>query len=122
MARIYRIAADERVEGQPTAGIAREQAMQTDGLWSGFVRTDPGSVSGWHHHGEFESSIYVLTGQIRMEFGADGSEAFVAGPGDFVYVGKGIVHREGNPSDELGTFVVTRGGSGEAVFNVDGPA
>ena len=122
MSTIYRVTADERIEGQPTPGMAREQAMQTDGLWSGFVRTDPGMVSGWHHHGEFESSIYVLTGGIRMEFGPDGSESFVAGPGDFVFVGKGIVHREGNPTDETGTFIVTRGGSGEAVFNVDGPA
>lgn len=122
MTTIYRITGDERVEGQTTPGMAREQAMQTEGLWSGFIRTDPGMVSGWHHHGEYESSIYVLTGGIRMEFGPGGAESFVAEPGDFVYVGKGIVHREGNPSDEPGTFVVTRGGSGEAVLNVDGPA
>ena len=121
MSTIYRITPDERVEGQPTSGMLREQAVRTDGLWSGFVRTDPGMVSGWHHHGDYESSIYLLTGLLRMEFGPDGSESFVAGPGDFVYVGRGIVHREGNPSDEPATFVVTRGGRGAAVFNVEGP-
>ena len=63
----------------------------------------------------------MLSGTLGMEFGSEGSHSFVAGPGDFVYVGKWIVHREGNPSDERSTFVVTRGGEGEVVVNVDGP-
>jgi uncharacterized RmlC-like cupin family protein len=25
------------------------------------VRTEPGMVSGWHHHGEYETVIYVLS-------------------------------------------------------------
>lgn len=121
MSRIYRVTPGERVEGQPTPGMAREQAIQTDQMWSGFVRTDPGMVSGWHHHGGYESAIYVLTGAVRMEFGADGAETFDAGPGDFVFVGKHVVHRESNPSTEPGTIVVVRAGEGEAVFNVGGP-
>ena len=122
MSTIFRVPPDDRVEGQATSGMVREEAIATDRLWSGFVTTEPQMVSGWHHHSGYESSIYVLTGQLRMEFGSDGSHSFVAGPGDFVYVGKGIVHREGNPSDEPSTFVVTRGGEGEVVVNVDGPA
>ena len=122
MSTIYRITPDERAEDpQPTSGMMREQAVQTEGMWSGFVRTEPGMVSGWHHHGEYESSIYVLSGSIRMEFGTAGEEAFEAGPGDFVFVGKHIVHREGNPSDRQSTFVVVRAGEGEPVFNVEGP-
>jgi hypothetical protein len=31
------------------------------------------------------------------------------------------VHREGNPADEEARIVVVRSGSGESVFNVDGP-
>jgi uncharacterized RmlC-like cupin family protein len=121
LSTIYRVTPGERVEGQPTQGILREQAVQTDGMWSGFARTEPGMVSGWHHHGEYESSIYVLTGSLHMEFGPDGQEAFDAGPGDFVFVGKGVVHRESNPSTEQGTMVVVRAGQGEPVTNVDGP-
>jgi len=90
-------------------------------MWAGFVRTDAGTISGWHHHGAYESAIYILTGALRMEFGPDGQEAFDAGPGDFVYVGKGAVHRESNPSDEDATIVVVRAGEGEPVINVDGP-
>lgn len=78
-------------------------------------------VSGWHHHGEHESSIYILTGSLQMEFGLGGQDAFDARPGDFVFIGKGVVHREGNPSTEQGTMVVVRAGQGEPVINVDGP-
>jgi uncharacterized RmlC-like cupin family protein len=121
MGGIYRISPDERVEGQPTPGMTREQAIQTDGMWAGRVRTDAGMVSGWHHHAAYESAIYVINGALRMEYGPNGEETFDAGPGDFVFVGKGIVHRESNPSDEDATIVVVRAGEGEPVVNVDGP-
>jgi uncharacterized RmlC-like cupin family protein len=121
MSTIYRITPGERVEGQPTSGIVRERAVETEGMWAGFARTEAGMVSGWHHHGEYESAIYVLTGSLRMEFGSGGEESFDAGPGDFVFVGRGIVHRESNPSTEQGTIVVVRAGQGEPLTNVDGP-
>jgi uncharacterized RmlC-like cupin family protein len=121
MSTIYRVTPEERVEGQPTPGMIREQAVHTDGMWAGFVRTDPGMVSGWHHHGSFDSSIYVLSGSLRMEFGPGGDESFDAGPGDFVFVGKQLVHRESDPSPEAATIVVVRAGEGEPVINVDGP-
>ena len=118
---IYRITPEERVEGQPTEGIVREQAVQTEGMWSGLARTEAGMVSGWHHHGRYESTIYVLTGMLRMEFGPGGEETFDAGPGDFVFVGKHAVHRESNPSSDEAVFLVVRAGEGEPVVNVDGP-
>jgi uncharacterized RmlC-like cupin family protein len=111
----------ERTPGPVTPGMDREQAFATDGTWSGLVRTEPGMVSGWHHHGEFESVIYVLTGALRMEFGPGGSQTLDAGPGDFLYVPKGAVHRESNPTSEPADIIVVRAGSGESTFNVDGP-
>jgi uncharacterized RmlC-like cupin family protein len=118
---IFRITPEERMEGQPTPGVTREQAVQTEGMWSGLARTEPGMVSGWHHHGDYESTIYVLTGSLRMEFGSKGQETFDADPGDFVFVGKGVVHRESNPSTERGTIVVVRAGHCDPVTNVEGP-
>ena len=118
---VRRIRPSERVEGPVTSGMTRSQAVETDAMWVGLARTEPGMVSGWHHHGDHESSIYVVSGTLRMEFGPDGSEAFDAGPGDFVYVGRETVHREGNPSDEPADIVVVRAGTGESVVNVDGP-
>ena len=118
---LYRVTPEERVEGKPTPGMAREEAIQTNGMWAGFVTTEAGMVSGWHHHGEYESAIYVITGGIRMEFGPGGSERFDAGPGDFVYVPKHAIHRESDPASEPSTIVVVRAGRGEPVFNVEGP-
>jgi hypothetical protein len=63
----------------------------------GVVHTEAGMVSGWHHHGGYETVIYVLTGLLRMEFGPGGATTVVAGPGDFVYVPTGVVHRESIP-------------------------
>jgi uncharacterized RmlC-like cupin family protein len=121
MDTLYRITPHGRVEGAPTPGMAREQAIATDGMWAGFVMTEPGMVSGWHHHGDYESAIYVISGGIRMEFGPGGSESFDAGPGDFVYVPKHAIHRESDPGSEVSHIVVVRAGEGEPVFNVEGP-
>jgi uncharacterized RmlC-like cupin family protein len=107
--------------GPSTPGMERQQAVATDGMWSGFVRTQAGMVSGWHHHGEYETTIYVLAGGLRMEFGSDGATIVEAGPGDFVYVPKGAVHRESNPSAEPADIVVVRAGRGESTVNVAGP-
>jgi uncharacterized RmlC-like cupin family protein len=101
--------------------MIREEALSTDGMWAGLLRTPTGMVSGWHHHGDYESTIYVLSGGLRMEFGVGGSDALDAGPGDFLYVARRAVHRESNPTEEEAQAVVVRSGSGEPVFNVDGP-
>ena len=90
-------------------------------MWAGFVTTEAGMVSGWHHHGDHESTIYVMTGAMRMEFGPGGAEVIEAGPGDFLYVPPHVIHRESNPSEQAGTAIVVRAGTGDPVTNVDGP-
>ena len=116
------IRAGERTEGAPTPGMIREEAIATDRLWAGYVRTEAGMVSGWHHHGDYESSIFVMTGALVMEFGPEGTERLEAGPGDFVYVAPRAVHREANPTDAESHVIVVRAGEGPPVINVDGPA
>src|SRR5690349_1753872 len=39
----------ERQPGPVTPGMDRQQSFHTEGMWSGFVRTEPGMTSGWHH-------------------------------------------------------------------------
>jgi uncharacterized RmlC-like cupin family protein len=73
-APVRRVRPTERTEGEPTPGMTREQAVTTDKVWAGFVRTDAGMVSGWHHHGEYETSICVISGALRMECGPGGAE------------------------------------------------
>lgn len=115
------VRSDDRTEGPPTAGMSREQAFATEGLWAGLVTTDPRMVSGWHHHGQYETAIYVLSGALRMESGPGGSSEIDAGPGDFVLVPKGVVHRESNPSTAPTEVIVVRAGTGTSTFNVEGP-
>ena len=118
---VRRISPDERVDGPSTPGMGRFTAVDSDRLWAGGARTDPGMVSSWHHHGDHESAIYVVSGAIGMEFGPGGAKVFDAGPGDFVYVPRGSIHRESNPTDVPADIVVARAGTGGSVFNVDGP-
>jgi uncharacterized RmlC-like cupin family protein len=116
------VSPSDRTPGPSTPGMDRQQAVATEHMWSGVACTQAGMVSGWHHHGEYETMIYVLTGALLMEFGPGGSSTVAAGPGDFVYVPKGAVHRESNPSAEPADIIVVRAGSGESTINVDGPA
>jgi uncharacterized RmlC-like cupin family protein len=119
--RVVRIGPEDRVPGQPTSGMVREEAVATDGTWAGVARTDAGMVSGWHHHGEHRSVIYVVSGVLRMESGPGGMEVVEAHPGDFVSVPPGAIHRESNPSGEEGRIVVFRSGTGPVVVNVEAP-
>ena len=113
---------DRRHETSQTPGMDREQAVRTTSMWAGIAKTAGNTFSGWHHHGAYESVIYVLKGRLRLEFGKGGKELLEAGAGDTLYVAPGEVHREGNPDYEPSELFVTRGGSGEIVVNVDGPS
>ena len=112
----------DRVEGERTPGMTREQAVAIEGMWAGLVRTEAHMITGWHHHADYDTSIYVVDGVLKMESGPGGTEVVEAGPGDFMHVPKGAIHREGNPTDQESRVVVVRAGRGPAVINVDGPA
>jgi uncharacterized RmlC-like cupin family protein len=118
---VRRIRPNELTEGPVTTGMQRRQAFATGRVWSGLVHTEAGAFSAWHHHGDHESVIYVVSGGLRMESGAGGSDVFDAAPGEFIYIPRYTVHREGNTTDLVASIVVTRAGSGESVINVDGP-
>ena len=110
-----------RISGDPTPGMQRELAISTDRSWAGFVTTGAGMVSGWHHHGDYESHVYVLSGGLRVESGPGGAHVIEAEPGDFVFIPAHVIHREQNPTDTDAAVIVVRTGSGESVVNVDGP-
>jgi uncharacterized RmlC-like cupin family protein len=116
------VVADELTDSDPTPGMRRQLAMQRAGMWTGTVDTEPHATSGWHHHGEYETTLYIVSGRMRMESGPGGGDVVEAGPGDFLRVPAGAVHRESNPSAEPGRAVIVRCGTGEPTYNVDGPA
>jgi uncharacterized RmlC-like cupin family protein len=117
-----RIRPEDRVPGHSTPGMTREEAFATEAMWAGVARTAPGGVSAWHHHGEYQTTIFVARGRLRMESGPGGSAVEEAVVGDFVYVPPFAIHRESNPGDEESTLVLVRAGTGPVVVNVDGPA
>jgi uncharacterized RmlC-like cupin family protein len=119
---VARVAPAQRRPGAATPGMTREEAFDTGATWAGLVRTGARMLSGWHHHGEYESVIYVLAGRLRMESGPGGTSVVEAVPGDFLLVPRGAIHREGNPEEVDGAAIVVRSGSGPPVVNVEGPA
>jgi len=115
------IPSDALTEADPTPGMHRLAAFAVDGLWAGLVHTEPGATSGWHHHGEHETSLYVVAGRLRVSYGLGGAEVAEAGPGDFLHVPAWTVHREANPTDEVSSAVIARAGRGAPTVNVAGP-
>jgi uncharacterized RmlC-like cupin family protein len=91
------VAADDLTASDPTPGMSRRLAAH-------------------------ETTLYIVSGRMRMESGPGGRHVVEAGPGDFLRVPAGAIHRETNPSDEPGRAVIVRCGSGEPTVNVDGPA
>ncbi|HVL53503.1 MAG TPA: cupin domain-containing protein [Vitreimonas sp.] len=98
----------------PTVGSLR--------LYSSVVTTAAGARTRVHHHGECETSIYILSGRARYTFGPTGlEERFDADPGDFVYIPAGEVHVEENASDtEPLVVVLTRNCPDSHVVYLDG--
>lgn len=121
MTSVRKVAPSDRIESDPTAGMIREEAITTGLTWAGLVRTAPHMTSGWHQHGEHETTIFVLSGVCRIESGPGGKVVTEAHEGDFILVPPQTIHRESNPSDEESHLVVVRAGSGAPTINVDGP-
>lgn len=104
-----------------TSGMHREELISNPDAWVGMVTTEPNFVSGWHHHGDFDTYVYVISGEIKMEFGKSGKEHCIAKSGEVLFVPKGTVHRESNPGEEKQLLFGVRMGKGAPVFNVDKP-
>jgi uncharacterized RmlC-like cupin family protein len=104
-----------------TPGVDRREAFADDHIWAGRSRTEGGAWSGWHVHPGHDTYVFQTQGRLRLEFGPGGAESVEGGPGDFVRIPKGVVHREGNPGTEANEAIVFRVGEGEVLVNLDGP-
>ncbi len=90
-------------------------------LYSSIVTTAPRGRTEIHHHGECETSIYILSGRARFYSGEGLKEIVDAEQGDFVYVPAFEVHVEENASDsEPLVVLLSRNCSGSVVHYVDG--
>lgn len=122
MGKVEIIRKESLVDAAPPAGgdITRAAAFEKEGVWAGRARIGANLDSGWHHHGEHDTYVFVTTGRGRFESGPGGKDVAETGPGDIVFVPAGAVHRELTDSEGLEAFVV-RIGRGELVFPAPGP-
>ena len=93
-----------------------------DQLYTALVSTAPGEKTRIHHHGDCETSIYILSGLARYTWGPTGTEHEMrAGSGDVIYIPAGEVHVEENASsDEPLVVVLTRNCPDSHVVYLDG--
>ena len=118
--------AERRTSAGQNADMERSIAVSADtvgsaGLYSSVVTTAPGARTRIHHHGECETSIFILSGEARYTWGPTGLEqAMDAEAGDFVYIPAGEIHVEENASaDEPLVVVLTRNCPGSVVHYLD---
>ena len=123
---VKRIGRDEiaRSAGQnPAMERAIAISQETCGsanLYSSIVTTGPGGRSEVHHHGDCETSIYVLRGRARFRSGEALRDVATADEGDFVYIAAHEIHVEENASDAEPLVVLrTRNCGGPVVHYVE---
>jgi uncharacterized RmlC-like cupin family protein len=102
------------------AGVC-ESTVGASKIWMGETHMAPGVVSGAHHHGENETSIYVLSGNPVFIYMVDGVEQRIeTKPGDYVYVPPFAPHIESNERGKDEAVVIIARSSQEAIVeNLD---
>lgn len=111
--------AGQNADMERTIVVSRE-TVGSRGLYTSIVTTAAGGRTEVHHHGECETSIYILRGRARFYSGDGLADIVEAQEGDFVYVPAFEVHVEENASDadEL-VVLLSRNCDGSVVHYVD---
>ncbi len=108
--------------GGATPGLVREIALEGDDAVLIHSTAEGGIVSAWHHHGEHNTYGYLVSGDLRFEYGPGGKQSVDIHAGEYFYVPAGVIHRDINPNkDVMQDAIIMRTGSGPENFNVDGP-
>ena len=116
-------------DGRPASGhgaLDRDLAADRSArerLYSSIVSTAPGDRTRIHHHGECETSIYILSGAASLHLGPDRprTRASTAATGDFIYIPAGEIHVEANASaTEPLVVLLTRNCPDSHVVYLDG--
>lgn len=109
-----------------TSGMTRLEAISgttvgSSKLWTGKTLVAPATSSGDHHHGDTETSIYVVSGNPVFVFADGDTEVRLeTEPGDFVFVPPYAPHREENPGDTEAVVVISRSSQEGVVVNLPG--
>jgi uncharacterized RmlC-like cupin family protein len=89
------------------AGVVAE-TVASERLALQLVRIQPGVRSQAHSHGEHESAVYVLEGEVVTWFGDELLKHVTARAGDFVYIPAGVTHVAANYGDADAVALVAR--------------
>jgi len=87
------------------------------------VSTEPSAVTVVHHHGELDTTAYVLAGTMGFYCGPGLREVVAVRAGELVFIEPHAVHAEHNPeSAGANTAIVARDTQGPSMFRCDVPA
>jgi uncharacterized RmlC-like cupin family protein len=89
------------------AGVVAE-TVACEKLALQIVRIQPGVRSQAHFHGEHESAVYVLEGEVVTWFGEGLIKHATARPGDFVFIPAGVPHVAANYGNVDAVALVAR--------------
>jgi uncharacterized RmlC-like cupin family protein len=79
------------------------------GLCMHLIHVPPGARAKAHMHQNHETTLYVLSGRVRMWYGMALEKVMDCQPGDFIYIPAGVPHLPANLSNtEPATAVVAR--------------
>ncbi|MHA6802812.1 cupin domain-containing protein [Salinifilum ghardaiensis] len=114
--RVHRVrSAELSADTAQSTGMNRIEAISgktvgSEHLWTGQTHVAPATASSNHHHGESETSIYVVAGHPRFVYHDGGGEVSLdTEPGDYIYVPPFVPHREENPDpDDEAVVVISR--------------
>src|SRR2546430_9180866 len=101
MPRIDVVHGTDLKKGESTPGIFREKAFQSGNVLMSRTRLERGAVSGWHHHGSHELYGFLVSGQLRLEYGPKGADAAGAGPRGFFPLPPRLLLPDVNPGTPL---------------------
>ena len=101
--------------------VVSRDTVGSRGLYTSVVTTAPGGRTEIHHHGDCETSIYILRGRARFYSGDGLRDVVDADAGDFIFVPAREVHVEENASDSDDLVVLlSRNCDGSVVHYVEG--
>lgn len=120
--RVHHVRSSDLTGDTPQSGGMRRleaisgKSVGSSALWTGETHVAPDTASSDHHHGESETSIYVVSGRPRFVFhDGEGEVVLHTAPGDYVYVPPWAPHREENPDPDTPAVVVISRTTQEAI-------
>ena len=108
----------EAGSGGRSGEMRRASAVEVGGVWVGTSVLAQGYLSAWHHHGDQNTVVYIVTGSFKFIVG-ESREVYTGQPGDLVVIPPWMPHAEDNSQGEEDSLcLVVRTGTPPIVVNI----